>query len=257
MAHHSRKKLPGNNSVALYLRVSTREQVEHGHSLEAQEATLRAYCTMRGLQVVEVVVDAGVSGGKPLDTRDGGRRILDLVARGHVSGVVAYKLDWLFRDCADCLTVTAAWDRAGVALHLVDLGGQTLDTSSAMGRFFLTVMAGAAELERNLIGERVTHGMQHLRAQHRRISRHTPYGSQVAPDGKHLEPVPAEQEVILAAKTYHQAGHTLRETAAYLEAHGHLSRTGKRFTPQAISNMVEEGSQSDPLPSQSQKEKVA
>ncbi len=42
--------------------------------------------------------------------------------------------------------MTAGWDKTGVALHLLDMGGQTVDTGSAMGRFFMTVMAGAAEL---------------------------------------------------------------------------------------------------------------
>ena len=59
---------------------------------------------------------------------------------------VQTKLDRLFRNCQDCLQVTALWDRLGISLHLIDLGGQAIDTSSAMGRFFLTVMGGAAEI---------------------------------------------------------------------------------------------------------------
>jgi resolvase-like protein len=100
---------------------------------------------------------------KPVHSRIGGQRILDLVQRSAVAHVVTYKLDRLFRDCADCLTVTAAWDKKAIALHLVDLGGQTLDTSSAMGRFFLTVMAGAAELERNLIRERTSEAIGYVK----------------------------------------------------------------------------------------------
>lgn len=38
-------------------------------------------------------------------------------------------------------------DTVRVAFHLVDLGGKTLNTASAMGRMFLTVAAGFAELE--------------------------------------------------------------------------------------------------------------
>ena len=135
----------------LYLRVSTTEQATEGISLNVQEDRLRAYCTMRDLDIVQVITDAGVSAGKPLDTRPGGQQLLDTIRRKQADAVVAYKLDRLFRDCADCLTTTKTWDKKGVALHLVDLGGQTLDTSSPMGRFFLTVMAGAAELERNLV----------------------------------------------------------------------------------------------------------
>src|SRR5262245_39614025 len=133
-----------------YTRVSTDEQVTSGVSLDAQEAAIRAYCAMRGLDLAEMIVDAGVSAGQPLSSREGGERVGDV----GIAAVVAYKLDRVFRDCADCLAVVRDWDERDVALHLVDLGGQTIDTGTAMGRFFLTVMAGAAELERNLIGER-------------------------------------------------------------------------------------------------------
>jgi len=60
--------------AVLYVRVSTEEQATEGVSLEAQETSLRAYCAMRGLEVAELVIDAGVSAGKPLATREGGRR---------------------------------------------------------------------------------------------------------------------------------------------------------------------------------------
>ena len=69
---------------------------------------------------------------------------------------MACKLDRLFRDAADCLNVTKHWDKRNIALHLIDVGGQTIDTSSSMGRFFLTMMAGVAEMERNLIRDRTT-----------------------------------------------------------------------------------------------------
>ena len=151
-------------AVVGYVRVSTEEQASSGVSLDAQKAAIHAYCEMRRLNVAEIVVDAGVSAGKPLASREGGRRVLDLVRGGGVVAVVAYKLDRVFRDCADCLGVVRDWDHRQVALHLVDLGGQTIDTSSAMGRFFLTVMAGAAELERNLIGERTKAALGFLRA---------------------------------------------------------------------------------------------
>ena len=41
------------------------------------------------------------------------------------------------------------------------MGGQALNTQSAMGRFFLNVMAGFAELERNLIAERTATALNH------------------------------------------------------------------------------------------------
>ena len=227
------------NRVALYVRVSTEEQARGGVSLDAQEATLRAYCAMRGLELVELVVDAGVSAGAPLSTRPGGSRVLELVRSGAVAGVVAAKLDRLFRDCGDCLAVTREWDKRGVALHLVDMGGQTVDTSTAMGRFFLTVMAGAAELERGMVKERTKAAMAHVKSQGRRVGG-VPYGFRLGDDGRTLLEDEGEQAVVRAARELRAAGLSLRKVAAELARRGFAARGGAGFLAAQVSRMTDE-----------------
>lgn len=226
-------------TAVLYCRVSTTEQAVEGVSLDAQETRLRAYCAMRGLRVAEVVIDAGVSGGKALASRDGGARVLDLVRAKAVDSVVAYKLDRLFRDCADCLTVTREWDRKDVALHLVDLGGQAIDTSSAMGRFFLTVMAGAAELERGMVRERTVSAMAHKRANREYCGGSAPYGWAIGDDGVALVPCEPEQEVIRSAREIRGAGKSLRAVGAALTARGLLPRGGGRWHASNVQRLLE------------------
>jgi len=191
---------------------------------------------MRGLEVVAVVVDAGVSAGKPLDQREGGRRVLDAVKSGKVTDVVTYKLDRLFRDCADCLAVTAAWDKGGTALHLVDLGGQAVDTTTAMGRFFLTVMAGAAEMERNLIRERTTAALAHKAAKGERVGQ-VPFGSQAAACGVLLVHNEAEQKVIGFILEMYAAGLSYRRIAALLNEDDVPAR-GARWHPTTIARIL-------------------
>jgi len=224
--------------AAAYVRVSTEEQASGGVSLEAQEATLRAYCTLRGIELVEVIVDAGVSAGKPLHTREGGARLLHLVRTGAVQAVVTYKLDRLFRDAGDCLAVTAGWDKAGVALHLVDLGGQSVDTSSAMGRFFLTIMAGAAEMERNLVRERTAFAMRRKQQRREYTGGHCPYGWTVDADGTHLTVNPDEQNVIAAAKRLREAGLSLAKIGQELERQGMLPRSGGRWHAKTVRDLL-------------------
>jgi DNA invertase Pin-like site-specific DNA recombinase len=209
-----------------------------GISLEAQEARLRAYCAMRGLDLVEVVVDAGVSGYKPLEERVGGKKVVDMVRSHAVGAVVALKLDRLFRNCADCLGVTSGWDRHEVALHLVDLGGQAVDTSSAMGRFFLTVMAGAAELERNQIAERTSTALQFKKSRGERVGT-VQYGFSLAPDGVHLVENPAEQSIIGFARAARSQGCSLRKIAELLAKNGKKSRANNVFYPKQIACMCD------------------
>lgn len=215
MQHHKRSPKPSKIvSAAGYVRVSTEEQALEGVSLEAQEAAIRAYCEMRGFDLVEVVVDAGVSAGRPLTSRDGGNRLLELAKDG-VTAIVVWKLDRLFRDCADCLTTISKWDRDGIALHLVDMGGQALDTSSAMGRFFITIMGGAAELERNLIRERTKAGMNMKRSKGERLGQ-VPFGYRLADDGIALVEDPDEQAVIATIRRLRADGLTLQAITDHL-----------------------------------------
>jgi DNA invertase Pin-like site-specific DNA recombinase len=222
-----------------YVRVSTDEQATTGHSLEAQEAACRAYCALRGFTVSAVVVDAGVSGGTPLASRPGGAQALtELTRRNGPRHVVCVKLDRAFRSAADCLQVTGEWDRRGVSLHLTDLGGQAVDTSSAMGRFMLTVLAGAAELEKNLIGERTSSAMQSMKAQGLYTGGRVRYGYAVAADGVTLTECPTEQATIAEARALSARGLSQRAIAAELAERGMLTRNGRMFDQKAIPTLL-------------------
>ena len=143
-----------------YIRVSTAEQAVNGVSLEAQEEKLVAYCKMYGLEIIKIIKEEGTA-TKPLRDRVGGKELMELVNSRKVNNVVALKLDRLFRNAEDALHVTNDWDSKGVTLHLVDMGGQAINTKTAIGRFFLSLMAGFAELERNMIAERTAMALNH------------------------------------------------------------------------------------------------
>ena len=153
--------------------------------------------------MVEIVADEGVSASIALADRPGGAQLLDLVQKRQVGHVVALKLDRLFRDAADALTQTRAWDRAGIAMHLIDVGGQTINSSTAMGRMFLTMMAGFAELERNLIAERTTAALAHKKRRGL-VYNHVPLG--YVRDGDELRRDTGEQKVIMQIMDWRRGG---------------------------------------------------
>lgn len=131
--------------------------------------------------------------------------------------MVALKLDRLFRDAEDALHQTKAWDKAGIALRLVDMGGQTLNTATAMGRFFLNVMAGFAELERNLLAERTATALAHKKV-HREAYSPTPYGFDRVEE--RLSENAQEQEIIAQIFTWRRAGWSLRKITGELNSGG-------------------------------------
>jgi len=139
-----------------YIRVSTQEQVDSGLSLAAQRQKISDFCRYKSFNLIEIIEDANVSASIPLSEREGGARLIASAA----TAVVAVRLDRLFRDAHDCLGVTKDWNKRGISLHLLDLG---VDTSSAMGRAFLTNAATYAELERNLISERTREALSQIK----------------------------------------------------------------------------------------------
>lgn len=220
-----------------YIRVSTVEQSQEGVSLAAQKEVVRSYAKFRGFELVHEISDEAISASIPLFERPGGLELLEHLNQGQAKAVIAFKLDRLFRDAGDCLTVTKRWDKRGISLHLVNLGGQVVDTSTAMGRFFLTVMAGVAEMERNLISERTQVAMAHLKAQNRRVG-NVPYGKSLAKDGLHLVVNPQEQAAIELAVKLSKEGKSLRAIARALKAQGIVNRKGEQFHSEQIRRML-------------------
>lgn len=219
------------NRAVAYCRVSTLEQVQHGVSLDAQEERLRAYCVLRGLEIAAVIRDEGVSGSKKLEKRPGGAEALRLVARRDVSHVVVAKLDRAFRNAADALTVTEAWDRAGVSLHILDMGGATLDTSTAMGRFFLTMAAGFAELERGLISERTRTALAHKREKGS-VYGSTPFG--FVREGDRLREHRQEMATVSRIHSLAREGVSVRAITERLNAEGVPAKRGGRWNKTTV-----------------------
>ena len=138
-------------SVIGYLRVSTAEQGLSGLGLDAQRSAIESECARQGWDLVATVADVGVSGSKPPAKRPGLSEALDRIARGQADLLVALRLDRLGRDAVDVLHLTKTTDVA-----LVDFPA---DLTTPAGRMVLTVLAGAAELERGLISERTKAAM--------------------------------------------------------------------------------------------------
>lgn len=139
-----------------YVRVSTDKQADHGVSLEAQEAKIRAMATVQGADIIELIVDGGES-AKDLK-RPGMDRLLTLVDERKVDTVIIAKLDRLTRSVKELAELLERFQRRGVSLVSV---AESLDTGSAAGRLVINIMTAVSQWEREAIGERTRDAMQH------------------------------------------------------------------------------------------------
>jgi DNA invertase Pin-like site-specific DNA recombinase len=132
-----------------YLRVSTDEQAVSGLGLTAQRTAVEAEAARRGLPLLSVHVDAGIS-GKSL-ARPGLTAALAELDAGKGTVLLVAKLDRLSRSVHDATGLMQRAERAGWGLVAMDAN---VDTTTPQGAAMTQVLAVFAELERRLIGER-------------------------------------------------------------------------------------------------------
>ena len=149
--------------VALYARVSTSDKDQEP---ETQLMHLRDYCGIHGWEVHHEYVDH--ASARDIAHRKAWRELLDDAARRRFKIVLVWRLDRAFRSVKDMHDTLSAWDLLGVGLRSRQ---EDLDTSTAIGRLLMNLLASIAEFEMELIRERVKAGMERARRQGKRIGR--------------------------------------------------------------------------------------
>jgi len=149
--------------VALYARVSTADKDQDP---ETQLMHLRDYCTAQGWEIYQEYVDTASA----LDVahRTAWRQLLDDSARRRFKVVLVFKLDRAFRSVKHMHDTLATWEISEISFKSLR---EQFDTSTALGRLLLNLLAALAEFELELIRERVKAGMDRAKRQGKRIGR--------------------------------------------------------------------------------------
>jgi DNA invertase Pin-like site-specific DNA recombinase len=216
--------------VAIYARVSTTEQVA-GTSLDDQRERCRAFAAARGWTVVTEHVDA-LSGGTT--ERPAWRDMLADAEAGLLDAVIVAKLDRFSRSASDAIGQIRRLDALGVAF--VSLA-ESLDLSTPAGRLQLTVLAGVAEFEREIIAERGVSGQRAKARAGRWPGGTAPYGWRLDGKGAEARPTPEDAERVTIRAAYAalvRDGLATGQAAALLNAQGLLTRSGRPWTHQHL-----------------------
>jgi putative DNA-invertase from lambdoid prophage Rac len=203
---------PPAGRVYGYARVSTTAQADEGQSLEVQQRTIAGYAQMHGLVLEKVFVERGVSGSKPLAERPEGSALIGILKPGDV--VITPKLDRMFRSALDALAILAQMKNAGIALHMIDLGGDT--TTNGVSKLVFTILSAVAEAERDRTRERITEVKRDQRQRSRYLGGVVPFGWRVD-DGGTLVPIPEQQAAIRRIRALRAAGLSSHRISATLK----------------------------------------
>lgn len=227
--------------VAIYARVSTEEQAEHGYSIDAQLDILRQYCQQSGKVVAGEYVDKGVS-GKEMTKRHELKRMLRDAEKREFDEVVCWKINRLSRKTRDLLEIVETLNRKNVCFRSYS---EKFETETPMGRFALQMMGAVGELERNTIVENVKMGLK----QRAKMGLHNGgsclgYRSVDKQDGDRrnkqtlFEIVPEEAVTVQKIFSLCAAGRGFRSIANQLNRDGHRTKKGNTFSEAGIKEIL-------------------
>ena len=147
--------------IAIYARVSTKDQ-----SCELQIRDLRAYCAARGFDLVREYVDTGQSGAK--DSRPELNKLMDDARKRQFDVIVVWRFDRFARSTKHLLTALEEFRSLGIQFISYQ---ENVDTSTPLGQALFTIVSAVAQLERELIRERVSAGIRNARANGKKLGR--------------------------------------------------------------------------------------
>ena len=147
--------------VAIYVRVSTDTQTTLN-----QEIQLKEYCQRCNYEIFKIYKDEGVSGAKT------SRPQLDLMMHDMrqklFEAIVVWKLDRLGRSTQHLLQILEEVKNKDVRLICTDIN---IDTGTPQGKFFFTIIGSVAELEREMIRDRIKLGLERRKKQGHKLGR--------------------------------------------------------------------------------------
>jgi site-specific DNA recombinase len=141
-------------NAAVYLRVSTEEQAANGYGLDAQQEKVMAMAIVKGWTITNTYTD-DISGTKDRGQRPGLDAMLTAVCSGEIGAVIVAALDRLGRSTRLVIDIVDQINKCGAELVSCK---ESIDTTTASGRFVFRMFASLAELDRDNIVQRTTDG---------------------------------------------------------------------------------------------------
>jgi site-specific DNA recombinase len=141
--------------AAIYVRVSTQDQAQHGFSIDAQEEALQNYAKALGYEIFKIYKDEGKS-AKNLNRPEMNNLLKDAEER-KFQAIFIYKLDRFSRSLKDLILTIDKLKEWGIDFVSMQ---DKIETASASGKLMFQIIGAFAEFERNIIGDRTSFGME-------------------------------------------------------------------------------------------------
>lgn len=219
--------------IAAYLRVSTDMQARSGLGLADQRSKVLAMATVKGWPQPTFYVDEGISGTKESRQRPALGQMMDAAARGEIDAIIVNSIDRLARKARLTLELAEELQRSGVTLVSCK---ESIDTTTPAGQLFLTVLAGMAQFERDLIAERTRVALAEHSRRDGESGGRLPYGYVREANGLHVDRTQAR--VVRLIFSLREQRMTLRTIAGQLNKRGYASPQGTHWHHSSVAAVL-------------------
>ena len=214
--------------AALYARVSTAEQAEEGHSIQAQLGAMRAHCERMGWEVAGEYVDAGISG--KLESRERLDALMADAQNRRFQIVIVHKLDRFYRNQKALWTALGQLSDWGIGFLSIT---ENIDLGSVAGKVLIAVLAAMAEGYIDNLSAETKKGKRQRAKEGLSNASITPYGYQRTEAGEIVPDAYEAEAIRMAFKAYASGKYSDAQVAALLNDAGFvprgISHWGKRL----------------------------
>jgi site-specific DNA recombinase len=219
--------------TAIYIRVSTEEQAKEGYSISAQMQKLKAFCVSQGWEVEGIYADEGVS-AKDMN-RPKLKAMIEDIKNNKIECVLVYRLDRLTRSVLDLYKMLEIFEKYDCKFKSAT---EVYDTTTAMGRMFITIVAALAQWERENMGERISFGYAEKVRQGKYAHNVSPFGFTLDKKTSKLVIEPGEAQIVKEIFRLYKSGLGFNRVSKSLNDRKMYSKAGNEWNDNTIMKII-------------------
>lgn len=211
--------------IAIYIRVSSQQQVKEGYSLQAQKNMLTSFCEAREWSNYKFYIEEGLSAKN--DKRPVYQDMMRHVEEGKIKTVLVYKLDRIMRSIGDLDKMLKTFDKHECSFVSAT---EPFDTTSPTGKLFIYIVGALAQWENEIKSERIKFVLEEKVSDEGIWIGNVPYPFDLDEKTQKLIPNPERAEKTLEIIEMYMSGMGTHKIAEYMNATETTDKTWRANT---------------------------
>ncbi|NVK52475.1 MAG: recombinase family protein [Flavobacteriaceae bacterium] len=222
-----------HKKVGIWVRVSSQDSVDKDNALH-HEIRAKSFVQARGWKLIKIYRLEAMS-GKSIMSYPQTNKMMEDIRNGVISGLVFNKIARLARNTGELINIAKYFQEYNADLVSMDM---SIDTSTPIGRHFYRSMSSIAELELELITDRVKASSLSRAKRGIHVGGVAPFGFTY--ENKILVPHKDEAPILKLMYELFLEYKRKRTVANILNERGYRTKKGNKFTDSTVRRLLQE-----------------